>query len=444
MGIRNDHIPWSPEEYIRFATLSAQGASAATTAAALNAEFHGNAPVRTQASITNKRTRNAVYVAKRSMDVTPLPPPLPVREQEVQQTETNDGIEAKSSGTRIRTVEDLLRHIDADMTRFEIAKSEATKYETAAKHPETGKVQVTELHRVYVQLKPKAGPSTIELVEAMISGSVAPRKPIGRSPKKNQSNDVMQALVIADPHVGKYAWSRETGWEDYDVRTATDLLRNSAGELLEDGTTRNVGRRAIMLLGDYFHYDTPHGATTKGTPLDRDGRVEKMVEEGASALFDIIAQSADLGHTEVILVPGNHDALMTVALRQILTAYFRKDDRVTIDARGTSRKYVTHGNVLLGMTHGDKAKKRLHELMAAEVPELWGKSTCREIHTGHLHGEAAVDTVSGVTIRTHRALCPPDGWHAIEGYVAKPRGMQAFYYHKVNGLLGMTASNPDA
>jgi len=196
------------------------------------------------------------------------------------------------------------------------------------------------------------------------------------------------------------------------------------------------------LLGDYFYYDTPDAKTTKGTALERDGRVEKMVEEGAAILFDIIEQSATIP-TSVVLVPGNHDAMMTVALRHILRAYFRKDDRVTIDDAKTTRKYVTHGKVLLGLTHGDKAKKRLGELMPAEVPDLWGKSLYREWHTGHLHGEAEVQTVGGVVIRTAPALCPPDGWHAQEGYVGKPRGMQTFYYHAAGSLLGMAVSNPD-
>jgi len=143
------------------------------------------------------------------------------------------------------------------------------------------------------------------------------------------------------------------------------------------------------------------------------------------------------------LVNGNHDTMMTVALRHILKAYFRNDPRITLNDTKTSRKYYTHGKVLLGLTHGDKGKKRLGEIMPAEVPSLWGASTYREWHTGHLHGEAEVQTVGGVVIRTAPALCPPDGWHSAEGYVGKPRGMQTFFYHSGGSLLGMSVSNPD-
>ncbi len=84
------------------------------------------------------------------------------------------------------------------------------------------------------------------------------------------ANCPLQALVIADPHVGKYAWGEETGWQDYDIGIAKRLLKASAGELLAEGEYRKVGKRAIFLLGDYFHYDTPDAKTTKGTPLERD------------------------------------------------------------------------------------------------------------------------------------------------------------------------------
>jgi metallophosphoesterase superfamily enzyme len=445
---RHDFTPWSPEEYIRLTVLTASGVAASETAARLNAEFHGGQRVRTEAAITNRRRKAKLKVGPKP--TTPLPAAgLPIaREQEVERSEGEDGITAKALGTRIRTVEDLLAHIGADLTRFEVAESQATKYETAAKDPNTGQVTVTELHRVYVKLRPKAGPSVLEAVEALIAGAIKPRltiRPALIKPKANNFTKaaVMQALVIADPHVGKYAWGQETGDKDYDINIATRLIRNAAAELLEDGAHRQVGRRTILLLGDYFHYDTPHGQTTKGTPQDRDGRVDKMLEAGSQALFDLIETAAQMGPTEVVLVPGNHDAVLSVALRQMLTAYFRGDKRVLVEAGKTTRKYLTHGKCLLGLTHGDKAKKRLGELMAAEVPQLWGQSTYREIHTGHLHGEAEVQTVAGVVIRTAPALCPPDGWHATEGYVGKPRGMQAFYYHPDGALLGMTVSNPD-
>jgi hypothetical protein len=439
MPVRGDKTAWSLQELQRLAVLSASGVSAEQTSKRLNVEFHKGQPIRTPASVVNRRTKAKIKTNRNYTQ--PLPDAVghSVTEQEVQRIETEKGIEARAHGARIKTVEDLLTHIGADLKRFEVAESQATKYEVASKDPATGKVTVTELHRVFVKLKPKAGPNIIEVVEGMIRGAIQPRVKIS-APKIQPKANALQAVVLADPHIGKYAWGQETGWEDYDIGIATTLIRNAAAELLAWGDNENVSHRALWLLGDILHYDTPHGTTTKGTPLDRDGRVDKMMEEAVAVLCDVIHSAAERGPLEVVLVPGNHDAVMTVALRHILSATFANDKRVTIDARKTTRKYVTFGNCLVGLTHGDKAQKRLGELMALEARESWGTAKLREVHHGHRHSDAMVETVGGVTIRQHPALCPADGWHASEGYVGAPRAMDSYVYHADGYLLGMRRS----
>ena len=439
MPVRGDKTAWTLQELQRLAVLSASGVSAEQTAKRLNAEFHKGQPIRTEPSVVNRRTKAKIKTPRNYTHKVPEAIGHTVTEQEVQRVETQQGIEVRSNGSRIKTVEDLLYHIGADLTRFEVAESQATKYEVASKDPATGKVTVTELHRVFVKLKPKAGPSIVEQVEAMILGAIKPRLKIHAHKVKSQAN-VLQAVVLADPHIGKYAWGQETGWEDYDINIATTLIRDASAELLAWGDNEPVTHRSLWLLGDILHYDTPHGTTTKGTPLDRDGRVDKMLEEAVSTICDVVNAAADRGPLEVVLVQGNHDAVLTLALRHILQATFANDKRVTIDSRKTTRKYLTFGNCLLGLTHGDKASKRLGELMALEARESWGIAKLREIHHGHFHSDAAISTAGGVTIRQHPALCPPDGWHAAEGFVGAPRAMDSYLYHADGFLLGTRRS----
>lgn len=439
MPVRGDKTAWTLQELQRLAVLSASGVSASETAKRLNAEFHKGKPIRTEPSVVNRRTKAKIKVNRNYTQ--PLPDAVghSVTEQEVQRIESDKGIEARAHGAKIKTVEDLLAHIGADLKRFEVAESQATKYEVASKDPATGKVTITELHRVFVKLRPKAGPSVVDIVEAMITGAVKPRLTIPAQKIKCKTN-VLQSVILADPHIGKYAWGQETGWEDYDISIATKLIRDASAELLAWGDNEPVTHRALWLLGDILHYDTPHGTTTKGTPLDRDGRVEKMMEEAVAVLCDIIEEAAKRGPLSVVLVPGNHDAVMTVALRHILSATFANDQRVTIDARKTTRKYVSFGNCLVGLTHGDKAQKRLGELMALEARKQWGGARLREVHHGHRHSDAMVETIGGVTIRQHPALCPPDGWHSSEGYVGATRAMDSYVYHADGYLLGMRRS----
>ena len=439
MPVRSDYTAWTKQEVQRLRALSVSGVSATECAKRLNQEFHKGQPIRTEDRVKNKRVKESI---RTNRDYTHKPPEskdFSATEQEVQRIESESGLELRSNGSRIKTVEELLRHVKADMTRFEIAESQATKYEVASKDPATGKVTVTELHRVFVKLRPKAGPSVVEQVEAMILGAIKPRLKIA-APKVKPQAKILQAVVLADPHIGKYAWGQETGWEDYDIGIATQLIRHASAELLAWGDREPVTHRALWLLGDILHYDTPHGTTTKGTPLDRDGRVDKMLEEAVSTLCDVITAAADRGPLDVILVQGNHDAVLTLALRHILQATFQHDKRIQIDSKKTTRKYVSFGQCLLGLTHGDKASKRLGELMAIEAREPWGKAKLREIHHGHRHADAMISTVGGVTIRQHPALCPPDGWHAAEGFVGATRAMDSYLYHADGYLLGTRRS----
>lgn len=438
MPVRRDRVKWSDEElaFLRRVTEDEGRELNAGIAREHNAAFHGGAPVRSLDALRVVRTKHGWKLNRN-----PVPSdPTPEKEQEVKRVEREGEIDFLAVGRKIRTLDELIAHVKLDTAKYEVHQPEATSWDTTTRNPDTGKPVTVQNHRIAFKARLKAGLSSLEQVEALLAGAFAKRKPVAVKAPKYAKSDILQGVVIADPHIGKYAWDHETGHGDYDIGIATRLLRDGAAELLEWGDREGAGRRAIYCLGDVVHYDTPLGQTTGGTALDRDGRIEKMLEEAMRTLFDIVDSAARRGPVDVVLVPGNHDAVLTVAMRQILSAYFRKDRRVTVDTRGTTRKYVTHGKCLIGLAHGDKAQKKLGELMAAEAREAWGTALCREIHHGHKHSEALVTTMAGVTIRQHPALCPPDGWHAAEGYVGAPRAMDAYLYHADGYLLGTRRS----
>jgi hypothetical protein len=371
-----------------------------------------------------------------------LPPPKPAADAEqVTQTQSGDVLEARSTSRRIKTVEDLLRHIEADMQRFEIAASEATKWETG-----DGEGSTLELHRVFVRLKPKAGPSTRECVEAMIQAASKPlRKPLTKGVKAPKRDGLWQVLVIADTHFAKYAWRETTGGDDYDLTIAERLVGEATEELLAMGDTYKPVRRTIALLGDLFHYDTPAGTTTSGTPLERDGRLQKMIQVGCDSLLGAIERSAATVPTDVTIVNGNHDETLTWAFQRIMQERFRNDRRVRIDGRYTGRQYVTHGRNLLGFVHGHRAKRKLPQIMALEAAADWSQCPYREWHTGHFHSQAAewqrpIETLDGVIVRTAPALCPPDDWHSVNGFIGSRQACETFIYSPEGGLTAMHVS----
>ncbi len=367
--------------------------------------------------------------------------------EEVTKRETADGLEARSVSARIRTVEDLLRHIEADMERFEVAQSEATKWEGLTADRETGQPVVTELHRVHVRLKPRGGPTTRECVEAMIEAAKADiRKPIKPRPRYTKPTDQWAVLVLADPHFGKYSW-RKTAGADYDLDIAARLVREASAELLDTATRYRPGRLTVATLGDVYHYDSPAGTTTKGTPLERDGRLQKMLGVGTDSLLAMIDAAGGVAPVDTLVVNGNHDETLTYGFQRILVERFRNDRRVRVEQEYTPRKYLDHGKNLLGFAHGHKAKRKLPQLMAIEAARWWSKCPYREIHTGHLHHQAAewsrpIETYDGVLVRVAPALCPPDDYHAVEGFIGNRQAMELFVYDAAGGLTAMHVAGP--
>ena len=360
--------------------------------------------------------------------------------EQVTKKQDGDSLEARSTSRRIKTVDDLLAHIEADMSRYEVVASEATKWECA-----NSEGQVTELHRVFVRLRPKAGPGVRECVEALISGARLKGARLGRH--KPRRDGLWQVLVVADNHLGKYAWRKTTGDADYDLDVAERRTRQASSELLAVGDSHSPARRTIAFIGDIFHYDTPSGTTTSGTPLERDGRLQKMLEVGCQCLLGLVEQSAERCQTDVIVVNGNHDTTLSWAFQRILMERFRQDRRVTISGEYTGRQYATYGHNLLGFCHGHRAKRKLPQIMALEKPDLWSTSRCREWHTGHFHSQAAewqrpIETLDGVIVRVAPSLSAADDWHSENGFLGSRQAMETFFYRPEGGLASMHVSEP--
>lgn len=369
--------------------------------------------------------------------------------EHVTKRQAGDELEAKSVSATIRTVEDLLRHIDADMSKYEVAASEATKWEVATRDA-AGEATVTELFRVWVKLKPKAGPGIADAVASMIAAASKTIRRPAIKPHRQREPGAWQVLVVSDVHFGKYCWAQGTGEADYDLAIAEKLVDDAGRELLDNGDAiYKPARRSVVLLGDLFHFDTVGGTTTNGTPLagSMDGRLQKMIATGSDCLIGLVERSAATCPTDVHIVHGNHDETLSWAFQRIMAERFRTDRRVSISQRFTGRQYLHHGGNLLGIAHGHRAKRRLPQLMALEAADLWGKAAYREIHTGHFHSQAAewslpIETVDSVLVRVAPSLGPADDWHASMGFVGARRAMETFFYHQAGGLVGMCVAGP--
>ena len=391
-----------------------------------------------------KHSLAEAVVARAAASQKSLPPAADA--EQVTQRQEGDTLEARSTSRRIKTVADLLAHIEADMTRYEVAASEATKWEVGTGDGDGG-TTVTELHRVFVRLRPKAGPNVREAVEAMIQAATRDiRRPAAKSHGKAKPG-LWQVLVVSDTHFGNYSW-RETTGADWDLAIAERVVRDTGHELLAVGDTHKPARRTIAFLGDLFHYDRAERAeTSSGTLLERDGRLQKMLDVGTTTLLGLVERSAETVPTDVVLVNGNHDETLSWVFHRLLLERYRSDKRITIDGNYTGRKYLNHGRNLLGFAHGHRAKKKLPQLMAIEAASQWAACPYREYHTGHYHSTAAewsrpIETIDGVLVRTAPSLCVADDWHASLGFLNARQAMETFIYANDGGMIATHVAGP--
>jgi hypothetical protein len=143
------------------------------------------------------------------------------------------------------------------------------------------------------------------------------------------------------------------------------------------------------------------------------------------------------------MVYGNHDNQRAFYLGEVLTNRFIGDNTVEVDNSPTDRKFYQWGETGIGFAHGDGVKaKDLPNLCQNEARDIWGRTKHFEMHLGHFHQEM-VRNVGGVQIRYCPALCPPDAWHAKNGYTMSEKGALMFVYDQ-KGLCEQKFYRPDA
>lgn len=257
--------------------------------------------------------------------------------------------------------------------------------------------------------------------------------------------DLLVCIPIGDPHIGLYSWALETG-NDFDLQIAERNMLAAVQELIERAPAAE--ECLIINLGDFFHSDNLQNRTMRsGHALDVDGRWPKVLHVGMRIMRRAIdAALSKFPKVKVINAIGNHDDHTSVFLTVALDEIYALNPRVNIGRPyGHEDRtqppppvpfhYHRHGQVLIGVTHGDKAKgKSLGPIMSAAVPKMWGETTHRVWHCGHVHHLSRLD-LHGCHVETHRTLAARDAYAVQYGYNA-PRDMLSIYYHREEGEVG--------
>lgn len=250
-------------------------------------------------------------------------------------------------------------------------------------------------------------------------------------------SDLLTVYPVMDLHMGMYAWSEETGGDDYDLQLAENDIKRAFGSLA--ALTPPSGDALLILGGDTLHADNQNNETPKSKhKLDVDGRQFKVLDTAVRAIAWMVDHLANR-HAKVTVrvLAGNHDPASHLILTFALAERYRNIERIVIDKSPMDLLMFRHGNSLIAAHHGDKAGPQRLAMMIADVCPFWSEVRHRHILTGHIHHESAKD-FPGIKWESLRAFCPQDAYGAM---FAPRRAMQAMVFDYNKGRV-LTASDP--
>ena len=235
-------------------------------------------------------------------------------------------------------------------------------------------------------------------------------------PPQGEPEDVCVVVGWSDLHVGK----REAG-QSRGLQHQLDALRSLAADVAARVAALCPSHVVLACTGDLVHSDTQTQTTTKGTPQgpQSEGSTAMALRgacEVTAALVSRLSEAAP--SVEVVVVPGNHDELLSRAVGLYLEGVFADAPRVTVDADETRRrKWATWRKVPLCFFHGDKLKgDRLASLPGRECP-AGADPTRAVLFHGHLHKRGLrQDVVGGFDVVCLASPAGADDWHHEMGF----------------------------
>jgi hypothetical protein len=276
--------------------------------------------------------------------------------------------------------------------------------------PDNPNQQVKMRYKVREELTPE---SFAERAEKAL-GNIKSKYPKLKPPKVTQRHTA--EVMIPDFHTGARVWgSAEKAGEEFFTAVEHLMRPYKPGEF---------GSILFPLGNDYLNWDNWNLTTTAGTQLDTSDRPDVVLDEGIKALIRSIDYLRQFAPVDAVLMPGNHDWLLSHMMAKVLSAWYKDEPNIHIDSALEEWKFRSGPNWLLALTHGKgpftkrgMKPQELAKLLPHKAPELWAQTTYREVQTGHYHGKQYGDH-DGVMVRRVASLKPRDEREEAHGYLS--------------------------
>ena len=279
-----------------------------------------------------------------------------------------------------------------------------------------------------------------EAVAALCEG-IQPEPPAKYKPKQTAA-DLLSCYIITDYHLGMLAWHEETRDSDWDIEIAEDTLYSWFSSVMQSTPESETGM--IAILGDLLHWDGMEAITPNhGHVLDADTRFQKVVRVAIRALRRVVQTLLQKhSHVHMIIAEGNHDPASGAWLREMFSALYDEEPRVTVDVSPDPYYCYEHGDVSLFFHHGHlKKPEQIDDVFASKFREVFGRTKHSYAHMGHRHHGKMLET-NLMVVEQHRTLAAPDAFASRGGWLSG-RDAKAVTYHKTGGEVARCSVSAD-
>lgn len=318
--------------------------------------------------------------------------------------------------------ERLLRLHGYDPKFFTLVSSKASQWGSGSDPLYSSKITV----------KPKAPEPAREDIEAWFER--LDRKYSLPTPTKCRDwgeGDKLLIIPISDLHFNMQSTMFNSG-NEYNCDIAERIFFEIIQDVLEQTSQYKFKKILFTVGGDQMDADSTANTTTKGTPQHCDKHYFDACEQLYAMTVKGIDILAAVAPVHVIHICGNHDKQTGYKLAKYVDAWFRNDDRVTVDYTPLPRHYYKFGRTLFMFAH-DGDVKRLQKLIPDEARDLWAQVNHTEVFLQHLHSETELSEDCSIRIQRLPSPVARSVWTNDMGY-RSARQCKSFVYDENLGL----------
>lgn len=371
-----------------------------------------------------------------------------VKQQQQQKQQEKETLEITGQGDEavllskshtVRTLDEALTVGDVDLNTWEVERYVINKWDSAGE----------EMWQVKVFLKRKK--PAVKAIETLLEllAKKGPNVPKLKRKEKATARKRMYEIAIMDPHLGMHCFRPGADME-WSLEQCEQMCLTAVNDLMNAALMYGPFEYVLFPFGnDFLHADNIQNTTTAGTHQPEAEAWHHVMVRGEELGIGLVERMKEVAPVKVLVVPGNHARQSEFSLGRVLSAYYRNDKNVEVDASSSPYKFHHYGVNLLGFDHGHSIKPiRLASLMANECRDVWGETIYREWHCGDQHRKGSGSPVlfeeQSVSVEYLPSITPPNEWHRVKSFNWQKRAAMGFVWDKESGPIARLQVNVDS